>query len=70
MFYLYGKHICNCKWELIGTFTKVNAEKFMDENERKLEVLNRRKELEEKWDVNQSVSQYKQLIEFLLNKTP
>ena len=42
----------------------------MDENERKLEVLNRRKELEEKWDVNQSVGQYKQLIEFLLNKTP
>lgn len=33
MFYLYGKHICNCRWELIGEFNKEDAEKFMDKNE-------------------------------------
>lgn len=33
MFYLYGKHICNCKWKFIGYFNKEDAEKFMDENE-------------------------------------
>lgn len=34
MFYLYGKHVCNCKWMPVGEFsTMEQMEEFMDYNE-------------------------------------
>ena len=33
MFYLYGKHISNLNWELIGRFSTEEAETYMDLNE-------------------------------------
>jgi hypothetical protein len=33
MWYLYGKNVCNLRWEYIGYLNKKEAEEYMDKNE-------------------------------------